>query len=282
MGGIDGFTRVIKNYQLLKLTGDYDLTGYTFNNTIGDLALETDGVVKVNAFINRQHKYSEDWINNGINSWSIKAAQVEVHFEDGEVISDKTAYYEKIARIVKEEDLYEYPQLCKIHTPTFGLQETRDNYATHKVLLCDSGNNSLWQNGRGLFGLETPVNHIDWKESKFILKNYVTTPLIKCRIVVSPNASFYITVISSRYYAYDNRQRVICDNGVLQVTNGAAIVSETTDSTTHQTEYIVQFDIFAPENAGYYGHMYCLYEDKYSDAADPYETRVLSFEEVKE
>lgn len=282
IGGIDGFTRAIKQYQLGKSTGDYDLTGYTFDTTTGDLALETDGVVKVNASINRQHKYSEDWGNAGINSWSIKAAQVEVHFEDGEVISDKTAYYEKIARIVKEEDLYEYPQLCKIHTPTFGLQETRDNYATHKVLLCDSGNNSLWQNGRGTFSIETPANHIDWKASKSIYKNYVTTPLIKCRIVVSPNASFYIMVVSSRHYAYDNRQRVICDNGVLQVTNGAAIVSETTDSTTHQNEYIVQFDIFAPVNQPYYGHEYCLYEDKYSDAADPYETRVLSFEEVKE
>ena len=252
IGGIDGFTRAIKQYQLWKSTGDYDLTGYTFDTTTGDLALETDGVVKVNASINRQQKYSKNWVNDGINSWSIKAAQVEVHFEDGTVISDKAAYYEKIAQIVKDEELYEYPQLCKIHTPTFGLQETRDNYATHKVLLCDSGNNSLWQNGRGTFGVETPANHIDWTSSKSVYKNYVTTPLIKCRIVVSQNASFYITVMSVRYYAYDNRQRVVCTNGELQVTNGATIVSETTDSTTNQTEYIVQFDIFnycCPVNA---------------------------------
>ena len=282
IGGIDGFTRAIKQYQLWKSTGDYDLTGYTFDTTTGDLALETDGVVKVNASINRQQKYSKKWVNDGINSWSIKAAQVEVHFEDGTVISDKAAYYEKIAQIVKDENLYEYPQLCKIHTPTFGLQETRDNYATHKVLLCDSGNNSLWQNGRLTFGLETPANHIDWKPSKSVHKNYVTTPLIKCRIVVSQNASFYITVVSERYYAYDNRQRVVCTNGELQVTNGATIVSETTDSTTNQTEYIVQFDIFNPTNNVYYGHTYCLFEDKYPDAEDPYETRVLTFEEVKE
>ena len=282
IGGIDGFTRAIKQYQLWKSTGDYDLTGYTFDTTTGDLALETDGVVKVNASINRQQKYSKDWGNNGINSWSIKAKQVEVHFEDGTVISDKAAYYEKIAQIVKDENLYEYPQLCKIHTPTFGLQETRDNYATHKVLLCDSGNNSLWQNGRGTFGVETPANYIDWKPSKFVHKNYVTTPLIKCQIVVSQNASFYITVVSARYMAYDNRQRVVCTNGELQVTNGATIVSETTDSTTNQTEYIVQFDIVNPVNQSYYGHTYCLYEDKYPDAEDPYETRVLTFEEVKE
>ena len=281
IGGIDGFTRAIKQYQLWKSTGDYDLTGYTFDTTTGDLALETDGVVKVNASINRQQKYSKDWVNAGINSWSIKAAQVEVHFEDGTIITDKAAYYEKIAQIVKDENLYEYPQLCKIHTPTFGLQQTRDNYATHKVLLCDSGNNSLWQNGRLTFGLETPINHIDWKASKSVHKNYVTTPLIKCRIVVSPNASFYITVVSERYYAYDNRQRVVCTNGELQVINGATIVSETTDS-TNQTEYIVQFDIYAPVNNVYYGHTYCLFEDKYPDAADPYETRVLTFEEVKE
>ena len=283
IGGIDGFTRAIKQYQLWKSVGDYDLTGFTFDTTTGDLALETDGVVKVNASINRKQKYSKDWLNNGINSWSIKAEQVEVHFEDGTVTSDKAAYYEKIAQIVKDENLYEYPQLCKIHTPTFGLQETRDNYATHKVLLCDSGNNSLWQNGRVTFGAETPTNHIDWKPSKSIHKNYVTTPLIKCRIVVSPNASFYITVVSSRYSAYDNRQRVICTNGELQAINSATIVSETTDSTTNQTEYIVQFDIFAPVNNQYfYGHTYCLFEDKYPDAEDPYETRVSAFEEVKD
>ena len=282
IGGIDGFTRAIKQYQLWKSVGNYDLTGFTFDTDTCDLALETDGVVKVNASINKKQKYSKDWLNNGINSWSIKAAQVEVHFEDGTVISDKAAYYEKIAQIVKDENLYEYPQLCKIHTPTFGLQETRDNYATHKVLLYDSGNNSLWQNGRFTFGVETPTNHIDWKPSKSVHKNYVTTPLIKCRIVVSPNASFYITVVSSRYSAYDNRQRVICDNGELQVTNGAAIVSETTDSTTNQTEYIVQFDIVNQVSQSYYGHIYCLYEDKYPDAENPYETRVLTFEEVKE
>lgn len=121
IGGIDGFTCAIKQYQLWKSVGDYDLTGYTFDTETGDLALETDGVVKVNASVNRKKKYNVKWENGGINSWSIKAARVDVYFPDGEVISDKAAYYEKIAQIVQDEDLYEYPQLCKIHTPAFGL-----------------------------------------------------------------------------------------------------------------------------------------------------------------
>lgn len=282
IGGIDGNMRSIRNYQLGKVAGDYDFTNYSFKTDTCDLAVETDGIVDVNEYINRKHLYSKDWINNGINSWSIKASLVRVHTEDGKIISDKKSFYDRIASIVAEENLYDYPQLCKILTPAFDLRQTRDNYATHKILLCDSGNNSLWQNGRGTFGLEVPTNHISWVPTKDIYKNYVTTPVFYCRVVVRPNATFYITVISSRYTAYDNKQRAICNAGELSVTNGAEIISNSYNDLTNQTEYVIKFDIVNPVNSSYYGHHFYLYEDKYPTAADPYETRILSFEEVKE
>lgn len=282
IGGIDGYMRSIRNYQLGKVAGDYDFTNYSFKTDTCDLAVETDGIVDVNEYINRKHLYSTNWNNNGINSWSIKASLVRVHTADGKIISDKKSFYDRIASIVAEENLYDYPQLCKILTPAFDLRQTRDNYATHKILLCDSGNNSLWQNGRGTFGVETPINHISWVPTKDIYKNYVTTPVFYCRVVVRPNATFYITVISSRYTAYDNKQRAICNAGELSVTNGAEIISNSYNDLTNQTEYVIKFDIVNPINSVYYAHFLYLYEDKYPTAADPYETRIISFEKVKE
>lgn len=275
ISGISGYKRTIDSYELGETSGDYDFTNCTFTSDNGDLAIKTDGIVKVNASINRTRKYDSIVGNSGISSWAIQAKEVQVYFQDGTVISQKHAFYEKIAQIVREEELYEYPQLCKILTPKWGLQETRDNYAIHKTLVCDSKQRGLWQNGRGVFGLETSINNIDWTPSYTIGYYYQMTSK-RFELVVAEKATFYIININNETYILrENGQRVVCVDGNLQVFNGAQIVSQEYDNSTKQTKYVIQM------NSDGNQYVWChLFEDKYIDAEDPYETRIITIKEI--
>ncbi len=297
INGIDGFTRKIdywhvagirlNTYDFLPVHGDYDLLNYTFVDDKRDLSFCTDGVVKINASINRTNRYDKFWGSSGISSWSIKAGQVNVHFPDGETTTTKQRFYEKTSEIIAGENLYDYPQLCKMHNPAFGLNETRDNYNIHKILICDSGAGSLWQNGRCVFGIETTCNHISWVPTKHLTSDFdsMVTTVRTFALTIKPGATFYITTLKNSFFEQDTMSRIVFENGVVIYRNKVEVISEETDANSGNITYTLKYNEFPITRKDYQG-VYRIYlylmESTYPDSEDPYETRIVDFRSLGE
>lgn len=249
-----------------KMTQDFDLTNITMPSSTSFITLKTTGHVKVPVWINRTWNYSTNHTNTQPNLfYLVDCKSCECVFPDGSIVTDKAELYSRIADIVKEEGLYDYPQMNVI-LPKFTKAETEQLYDIHKVFLCDSGMQNSWQNGHHdvgtIYGNQmwtcsyktTIASHYSEVEDAPHTGTY--------KVIYDGNPNFYIT---QRLYGYDNRdnkQRVVCENGVVTGLNGAEVISSnTTDGTTEVTfSLTVKHGRYASSVTELH-----LYEDSYPD-----------------
>lgn len=310
--GLDGATLTCGNYQLGMIDGDYDLRNLTWgknqSNGGGDLDLECNGAIKIKASINKKYSSEKDLGNDGCDAWVISADKgVTVYFGEeydnliigpdytltGDAFTEsmknaKIAYYKKIADIIKTENLYNYLQICKICQPIFDLNTTRDLYDAHKVILYDSLQNNLWQNGRDAFGQVRPITqtlkdsaYFSWTPSVgWIIPSNQLVNVDKTyyhKLVVQPNATFYMTQECYWNHDYSNgKPRIDCKNGELTVSDGLNILSETHNDTDGTIEYVISF---IRKGSSHYAPYYYIFESTYPDdeSGDKYASKIISF-----
>lgn len=279
LSDVDMTTNFVVYYNI---AGDYDLTKLKYGmvanyNTRSALLFYGSGHLKVSDIINRDLVYSKSYTNLGPFMFVLKVPTFEIVCEDGTIISDKKEYYKHIANVVVSEELYDYPQMCKIISPTFGKEETRELYSVVKTLACDSGMQNVWQN-RGVGGLQTPFNNINFSPvfSIYVNKSAIT----KAKIVVKEGADFFITNAYGGYSTHDNRQRFIIENGELVGKNGASVDSKTVLE-NGDIEYAISA-IFVVTNESYnYGGYAYVFENIYPSESDPYISKIVSFEKIE-
>lgn len=263
------------------LQGDYDLSnvkGYAITSgSFSIISVKATGHIKVPDFINREWIYNVNHTNTSPYLFIIDCPTFEVVCEDGTIISDKSEYYKHIAQVIKDEGLYDYPQMCKIIYPNFGLTETRDLYETVKVITCDSGMHNSWQNKYGNSGTNTQFNLLSWKPSKDTIGN--KNSITKLRLVINGNADLFITNFWNGYAVHDTRQRFVTENGELVGKNGA-VVGEKNILDNGDIEYILQITLTDSTLSSYYIYAY-LFENIYPSESDPYISKIVSFEKIE-
>lgn len=98
---------------------------------------------------------------------------------------------------------------------------------------------------------------------------------IQGKCVFKPGASFYITNVFGGYHVSDNKQRIICDNGIISGINGAEVTSSTLED--GNIECIWTIDLVT--NVGYkYGRGMALYENNPNQE----ESKIISFAFLQE
>lgn len=265
--GLSGTTRAIKICAGSgKMTQDFDLTNITMPSSTSFISLKTTGHIKVPVWINRTWDYDKSHTNTQPNLfYLVSPGSYEFVWPDGSIITDKKVLYEKIAQVVIDEELYKYPQM-NVVLPKFTLQETRDMYRVHKVFLCDSGMQSSWQNDHHDIG--TIYGDQMWTCSyKTAIASHHSevedaphTGTYK--VIYDGNPNFYITQHLYGFGNRDNKQRIVCENGIVTGLNGAEVISSnTTDGTTEVT---FRLTVKHGKYAGYVTELY-LYEDSCSD-----------------
>lgn len=277
---IKGLSGTSRKLQLVagtgKLNGDYDLSLIEPASKTSFITFNTSGHVKVPVWINRTWKYSTNNTNTQPNLfYLVSCKSYECIFPDGSIVTDKVELYSRIANIVTEEGLYDYPQMNVI-LPKFTKAETEQLYDIHKVFLCDSGMQNAWQNGHHDVGT-IPCNKM-WTETKsFTLsQSYLgRNCTIQGKCVFKPGASFYINNSYGGYQASDNKQRIICDNGIISGINGAEVTTTTLED--GNIECIWTIDLVTKVNYPY-GRYMCLYENNHNQE----ESKIISFEFLQE
>lgn len=279
LSDVDMTTNFVVYYNI---AGDYDLTKLKYGmvaeyNLRSALLFYGSGHLKIADVINRDLVYSKSYTNTGPFMFVIDVPTFEIVCEDGTIISDKKEYYKHIANVVVSEELYDYPQMCKIISPTFGKEETRELHSVVKTLACDSGMQNVWQN-RGVGGLQTPFNYINF--SPVFSINVNKSAITKAKIVVKEGADFFITNAYGGYSTHDNRQRFIIENGELVGKNGASVDSKTVLE-NGDIEYAISA-IFVVTSITYnYGRYAYVFENIYPAESDPYISKIVSFEKIE-
>lgn len=268
------------------LQGDYDLSNIDYyaiatNKTnFSIVSIQATGNLKVKDYINRDWIYNKNAVNGAPPCFIFKANTFEIVCEDGSIITDKAEYYRHLAEVVTAEELYDYPQHNKITSPVYALNETREMYDSHKVLLCDSGDQNSWQNRYVLTGISTVSNrsNIVWVQSFSVLVDNNTINTFK--LVIKEGADFYITNAYNGYSSYDTRQRFVMENGELVGKNGA-IVNSKTVLENGDIEYNISANFVTSSLANNYAKYAFLYENIYPSESDPYISKIVSFEKIE-
>lgn len=259
-----------------KLNGDYDLSLIEPSSKTSFITFNTSGHVKVPVWINRTWRYDTNQVNTQPNLFYLVACKsYECVFPDGSIVTDKVELYSRIADVVKEEELYDYPQMNVI-LPAFTKAETEQLYDIHKVFLCDSGMENSWQNGH--HDVKTISCDKMWTETKsfYLAQSYLgRNCTIQGKCVFKPEASFYINNSYSGYYVSDNKQRIICDNGIISGINGAEVTTTTLED--GNIECIWTIDLVTKVNYPY-GRYMRLYENNPNQE----ESKIISFEFLQE
>ena len=97
---------------------------------------------------------------------------------------------------------------------------------------------------------------------------------IQCKCIFKPGASFYINNSYGGYLVSDNKQRIICDNGVISGINGAEVTTTTLED--GNIESILTIDLIV--NVGSYARSIVLYENNPNQE----ESKIISFEFLQE
>lgn len=276
---IKGLSGTSRKLQLVagtgKLNGDYDLSLIEPSSKTSFITFNTSGHVKVPVWINRTWRYDTNNTNTQPNLfYLVDCKSYECVFPDGSIVTDKVELYSRIADVVKEEGLYDYPQMNVI-LPAFTKAETEQLYDVHKVFLCDSGMQNSWQNGHHDVGT-IPQNKM-WTATKKVTLNqsYLgRNCTIQCKCIFKPGASFYINNSYGGYHVSDNKQRIICDNGVISGINGAEVTTTTLED--GNIESILTIDLIV--NGGSYARSIVLYENNPNQE----ESKIISFEFLQE
>lgn len=259
-----------------KPIGDYDLSLIEPASKTSFITFNTSGHVKVPVWINRTWKYSTNNTNTQPNLfYLVNCKSYECVFPDGSIVTDKVELYSRIANIVKEEGLYDYPQMNVI-LPAFTKAETGQLYDIHKVFLCDSGVQNSWQNGHHDVGIIYCNKMWTATRSFYLTGSYLgRNCTIQGKCVFKPGASFYITNVYGGYSVSDNKQRIICDNGIISGINGAEVTTTTLED--GNIECIWTIDLVSPGSYPYARYMY-LYENNPNQE----ESKIISFEFLQE
>lgn len=259
-----------------KLDGDYDLSLIEPASKTSCITFNTSGHVKVPVWINRTWKYSTDNTNTQPNLfYLVNCKSYECVFPDGSIVTDKVELYSRIANIVKEEGLYDYPQMNVI-LPAFTKAKTEQLYDIHKVFLCDSGVQNSWQNAHHDVSIIYCNKMWTATRSFYLTGSYLgRNCTIQGKCVFKPGASFYITNVYGGYSVSDNKQRIICDNGIISGINGAEVTTTTLED--GNIECIWTIDLVSPGSYPYARYMY-LYENNPNQE----ESKIISFEFLQE
>ena len=259
-----------------KLSGDYDLSLIEPASKTSFITFNTSGHVKVPVWINRTWRYDTNNTNTQPNLfYLVSCKSYECVFPDGSIVTDKVELYSRIADIVKEEELYDYPQMNVI-LPAFTKAETEQLYDIHKVFLCDSGMQNSWQNGH--HDVKTISQNKMWTATKSfpLAQSYLgRNCTIQGKCVFKPDASFYVTNAYGGYHVSDNKQRIICDNGVISGINGAEVTTTILDD--GNIESIWTIDLVTNVSTAYTRSM-ALYENNPNQE----ESKIISFEFLQE
>ncbi len=268
------------------LQGDYDLSNidyYTlnaYNIDFSIVSIQATGKLRLKEYINRDWIYNKDVVNGAPPCFIFKANTFEIVCEDGSIITDKAEYYRHLAEVVVAEELYDYPQHNKIISPVYALNETREMYDTHKILLCDSGDQNSWQNRYSQTGLSVVTNrsNIVWQQSFYVSLDNNTTNTFK--LVIKEGADFYITSAYDGYYSHDTRQRFVIENGELVGKNGATVNSKTVLE-NGDIEYNISANFVVNKPLYNYGKYAYLFENMYPFESDHYISKIVSFEKIE-
>ena len=98
---------------------------------------------------------------------------------------------------------------------------------------------------------------------------------IQGKCVFKPDASFYVTNAYGGYHVSDNKQRIICDNGVISGINGAEVTTTILDD--GNIESIWTIDLVTNVSTAYTRSM-ALYENNPNQE----ESKIISFEFLQE
>ena len=268
------------------LQGDYDLSNIDYydigtNKTnFSIVSIQATGNLKVKDYINRDWIYNKNTVNGAPPCFIFKANTFEIVCEDGSIITDKAEYYRHLAEVVAAEELYDYPQHNKIESPVYALNETREMYDSHKVLLCDSGDQNSWQNrySQTGIGVVTNISNIVWKQSFYVS---VDNDIINnFKLVIKEGADFYITSAYGGYFAHDTRQRFVMENGELIGKNGATVNSKTVLE-NGDIEYNISANFVASALTNRYAKYAYLYENIYPSESDQYISKIVTFEKIE-
>lgn len=258
-----------------KIERDIDITNAAYlNYDNGFLFLGMASTAKIYAKNKCQTKYRYDESFTGVQprAFAIMGTEnYEIEMDDGRVVTTKKDYFKVLAEIVKEQNLYDYPQLSIIELPEFSYNDTRDLYDSHKILVCDSGFQSVWFNLSGGIGSNYPTRRSFNTKHVIAVTGLKDGNLVDVTITYKSGATFYIVVVGEGFSVMDKRQRVVAENGVLTAQGGVEInTSENEDGSF--TSVCTFPDLY---NMGY-RRIVKAFESTYPDEEDPYVEKIIS------
>lgn len=281
--GLDGINRTITNFQITtsthrKINADFDLSKLKIANK-GQFTLATTGNVTINACINRDRLFdvgyqgSKSW-----NNWQIYANELKVIFDDGFETTDYSEYIHHLASIVKESNLYKYPQCNSWRAPISG--NHRDYYDDWYVLKYDGYYGITWSNFEAnSFGGSASLGVLT---KRIVLSGGVAGDLV-FKVSYKDDAKFFFGYNTAQCYGVidSGHPRFKYENGELTCSGDLEEIQTTIVDGNIETTFKVTLPklFYFPSAAKF---SLGIFESSYPDESDPYINKVLGIELIEQ
>lgn len=282
--GLDGIDRTITNFQITtaahrKINANFDLSKLRIANK-GQFTLATTGNVTINACINRDRLFdvgysgSKSW-----NNWQIYANELKVIFDDGFETTDFREYFHHLASIVKESDLYKYPQCNSWRLPISG--NRRDYYDDYYILKYDGYYGITWSNFE--------ANSFGGASSLGVFTQKITLPKgvagdFVFKVSYKDDAKFFFGyTVSSSYGVIDSgHPRFKYENGELTCSGDLEEIQTNIVDGNIETTFKVTLPKLSYFPTGYAIFTLGIFESSYPDESNPYVNKVLGIELIEQ